>query len=221
MTTILEQLDTLADFQAQRDLLELDKAALLNSVKVPAEVEAAQNEANRKRSQLDNAHFTIQRELSERARAEMEAVPMPELPIEYQQALDAAKAKRAEIQERVQNESEAANLQAHDTRAKIETELADKTAAIFAQVETRKREIADEFGVKASAVDANIAKLTDEIKQAVIAEGHSVKGKVFHAVYAAGRVTWNADRLDALAQVFPGIKEARKEGAPSVSIRKI
>lgn len=221
MTTIHEQLDQLAEFQAQRDLIEMQKSDLLNSVKIPAEVLAAQEEANKRRQYYDTRLEDIRKEIEARAKAEIEAVPMPELPAKYLRAFDEARQKRAEIQSLCQNDVEAAILQTRETKAKVDAELTAKVGTIYAQVETRKREISDEFGAKVNAVNANIDALTDEIKRAVVAEGHSVKGKVFHAVYAAGRVSWNTDMLDGMVIAFPALEKARKVGQPSVTLRKL
>jgi hypothetical protein len=55
----------------------------------------------------------------------------------------------------------------------------------------------------------------------VIAHGASVKAKFLHAVFTKGRVSWDTKMLDGLALAFPRLNEARKEGDPSVSLRKI
>ncbi len=67
----------------------------------------------------------------------------------------------------------------------------------------------------------NIAKLTDEIKTAVIAGSASVKGTYLHAVYSKPRVTWDSKGLEGFMVAHPEIEAFRKVGNPSVSIRKI
>mgnify|MGYP007071606482 CR=1 FL=1 len=89
------------------------------------------------------------------------------------------------------------------------------------QVEARTAEIEAEFAPKLEAVDANIAALTDEVKAEVIAGGESVKGDHLHAVYIKGRVSWDSKKLDGLMIAIPELAAARKEGEPSVTIRKI
>ena len=91
------------------------------------------------------------------------------------------------------------------------------TPDIVAKIE----EIDIEFRSKVEGVDANIAALTEQIKTAVIQNGASVKGSHLHAVYAKGRVSWDSRKLEGLMMVIPQVAEARKEGEPSVSIRKI
>jgi len=70
-------------------------------------------------------------------------------------------------------------------------------------------------------VEDNIKKLEAEIKAEVKTGGTSVKGKYFHAVYVKGRVTWNTDKMDAWLVDHPFLKEARKEGDPSITLRRI
>ena len=220
-TSIEELLDQLAEFQAQRDLLEINKNDLINAVKVPEEVLAAQADANKRRQALDNHFNQSRKERYDAQTAEIKAVQDPPLPPEYVAALEAANAKRNAIRDRYNSMGDALEYTLTASKDKIDADLQAKTAAIYAQVQQRKAEIMTEFGDKASAVDANIAKLTDQIKRETVAAGKSVKGKVFHAVYVKGRVSWETDKLDGMCALIPQLREARKEGAPSVTIRKI
>ena len=88
-----------------------------------------------------------------------------------------------------------------------------------AEIKLRMAEIEAEFAGKTEAVNENIAALEAEIKQAVVAHGASVKGTVFHAVFAKGRVSWDTKSLDGYATAHPELLSFRKEGEPSVSIR--
>ena len=221
MTTITEKLTQLTEFYAQRDLLELNKSDLLDAVKVPAEVQAAQDEADKRTREYDSQLARVRDICAQEKETELAEVTEPELPAEFVKALEDARNKRAAIERRYAelftNEIQAAN----SAKQEVFNRLQVQTSAIFAQVESRKREIADEFGEKAQAVDANIASLTDEIKRDTISARQSVKGGAFHAVYVKGRVTWNTDMLDGMVIAFPALEKARKVGAPSVTIRKI
>lgn len=87
-----------------------------------------------------------------------------------------------------------------------------------------KKAIADieaEFAIKSEAVDENIAKLTAEIKDEVLQAGSTVKGEHMMAVWAKGRVSWDTKALDGVVALHPELAQFRKEGEPSVSIRKI
>lgn len=92
--------------------------------------------------------------------------------------------------------------------------------AMPAEVKQRMAEIEAEFAGKGEAVSENIAALEVEIKEAVKAEGKSVKATILHAVFAKGRVTWETKGLDGLLVAVPQLAQFRKEGDPSVSIRK-
>lgn len=89
------------------------------------------------------------------------------------------------------------------------------------EIKAKITDVNMEFADQLEAVDDNIEKLTSEIKAEVVASGTSVKGTYLHAVYSKGRVSWDTKKLDGLALVVPQLKEARREGDPSVSIRKI
>ena len=78
-----------------------------------------------------------------------------------------------------------------------------------------------EFAGKTAIVDEKIAALEAEIKEAVKAIGASVKGSLLQAVYAKGRVSWDTKGLDGYIIAHPELGQFRKEGEPSVSIRKV
>jgi len=87
-----------------------------------------------------------------------------------------------------------------------------------------KKAIADidaEFADKSAAVDENIAKLVDEIKADVLQIGSTVKGAHNMAVWNKGRVSWDTKALDAVLALHPELAPFRKEGEPSITIRKV
>ena len=87
-----------------------------------------------------------------------------------------------------------------------------------------KKQIADieaEFAGKTDGVSANIAALEEEVKTDVKAHGSSVKGKFLNAVFTKGRVTWETKGLEGLMVAVPQLAQFRKEGEPSVSLRKV
>lgn len=93
--------------------------------------------------------------------------------------------------------------------------------AIPEEVEAALADIDAEFSPKFDAVNATISKLEEEAKVAVLKAGESVKGGALQGIYSKGRVSWDSKKLDGLMIVLPELGEARKEGEPSVSIRKI
>ena len=94
-------------------------------------------------------------------------------------------------------------------------------SAVPADVKARMDEIEAEFVYKSSAAQDNISRLEAEIKEAVKAEGKSVKATLLHAVFAKGRETWDSKGLDGLLVAIPQLAQFRKEGEPSVAIRKV
>lgn len=88
-------------------------------------------------------------------------------------------------------------------------------------IKTAEADINAEFALKSEAVDENIAKLTGEIRADVIASGATVKGDHMMAVWSKGRVSWDTKALDGVVALHPELAQFRKEGEPSVSIRKI
>jgi phage host-nuclease inhibitor protein Gam len=86
-----------------------------------------------------------------------------------------------------------------------------------------KKALADidaEFAPKYAGLDENINALTGEVKTDVLAKGETVKGLSIMAVFTKGRVSWDTKALDGYAAGHPEIAQFRKEGDPSVSIRK-
>jgi uncharacterized protein YqeY len=88
------------------------------------------------------------------------------------------------------------------------------------EIKKAEADINAEFAIKSEAVDENIAKLTAEIKDEVLANGATVKGEHMMAVFTKGRVSWDTKGLDGYVVAHPEVSQFRKEGDPSVSIRK-
>lgn len=101
-----------------------------------------------------------------------------------------------------------------DKQALIDSVLTPEIKARIADIEA-------EFTDKTATVSENIAALESEIKQLVVANGSSVKADFLHAVFAKGRVSWDTKSLDGYAAAHPELLTFRKEGDPSVSIRKV
>lgn len=78
-----------------------------------------------------------------------------------------------------------------------------------------------EFSGKAQAAADNIAALEAEIKGDVLQGGETVKGAFFMAVWNKGRVSWDGKKLEGMMAIIPGLRDARKEGEPTVSLRKV
>ncbi|MCX6057767.1 MAG: hypothetical protein NTW69_06420 [Chloroflexi bacterium] len=229
---IKQKLDTLAEFYSQKDALELSKRELLDEVKVPAEIEQIVSEGMKEAEQADSEYGNSITLFSKQINERIASVVIPQ---EYKDALAELDRQRAEIISRmgeVEQEKRAIKSelddysnrqqQFHNTRKnEIRAKIDRQTRDVYAAINQRKDDIEAEFRGKAQDVDANIKKLEAEIKADVKAAGSSVKGQFFHAVYVKGRVTWNTDKMDAWCNDHPFLKEARKEGEPSITLRKV
>lgn len=89
------------------------------------------------------------------------------------------------------------------------------------EIKAKISEIEAEFNGKSDTVSEKISTLETQIKDDVKKNGTSVKGQFLHAVYTKGRVSWDSKTLDGLMIAVPQLASARKEGDPSVSLRKI
>lgn len=111
-----------------------------------------------------------------------------------------------------------ANYQAHKALLDMDKQaLIDKV--ITPEIKKQIADIESEFVGKSQAVNENISALESEIRQAVLTFGTSVKGAILHAVYSAGRVSWDTKSLDGYAAAHPEIAAFKKQGDPSVSLR--
>jgi len=220
---IKQLLDQLSDFQAQVAFLDMQKQELLDEVKIPAEVLAAQDEANKARQKLDSEMWRRQKERDELRKAALAEVKDPEMPPEFVAALEAARAEREAIMAQYSQNNELDIDVTAAAKARLDAELQVKVADVYNQVATRKQEINIEFTEKASGANDNIAKLTAEIKEAVKECKESVKGSYLHAIYVKGRDGgWDTPKLEGYALAHPEILTAKKpDGEPSVTIRKI
>ena len=110
-------------------------------------------------------------------------------------------------------------------RAQRDVTMLRKQSAIDAvmtdEIRAQLSDIEAEYGIMTEAVEQNIVALEAEIKRAVIAHGSTVKGAHVQAVYAKGRVTWDAKALDGYATAHTELFAFRSEGEPSVSIRTV
>ena len=93
------------------------------------------------------------------------------------------------------------------------------------QIPTEVKEALDkidaEFNERQAEVGKQISELEAEIKLDVINLGSTVKGEFLMAVYNKGRITWDNKGLEGFMVAHPEIVAFRKEGDPSVTLRKI
>ena len=98
-------------------------------------------------------------------------------------------------------------------------ELLEK--AMPAEVKQAIADINLEFAPKEQAISEAIDNVTKDVKDDVIKCGESVKGDFLHAVFVSGRISWDTKGMEGYAVAHPEVNAFRKQGDPSVTIRKI
>jgi len=91
---------------------------------------------------------------------------------------------------------------------------------ISPEIRARVNDIEAEFLQKAQAAAANIDGLEAEVKGETLALGESVRASGIQAVWNKGRQTWDSKGLASYGESHPEILQFRKEGEPSVTIRR-
>ena len=111
----------------------------------------------------------------------------------------------------VEAQAQIINIHFDDLRKNI---LTPEIQAQLAEIEAERAETM-------KSVAAGIETLREQIKAAVIANGSTVKGSMFQAVYVKGRDSWDTKALDGYAAAHPEIIQFRSTGNPSVTIRSV
>jgi len=86
-----------------------------------------------------------------------------------------------------------------------------------------KRQIADietELSPAKDQVAALIVETEADLKAAVIIDGATATGEHIQAVYCKPRVTWDTTKIEGYAAAHPELMQFRREGLPSVSIKR-
>ena len=111
----------------------------------------------------------------------------------------------------VEAQAQIINIHFDDLRKNI---LTPEIQAQLAEIEAERAETM-------KSVAAGIETLREQIKAAVIANGSTVKGSMFQAIYVKGRDSWDTKALDGYAAAHPEIIQFRTTGNPSVTIRSV
>jgi N-methylhydantoinase B/oxoprolinase/acetone carboxylase alpha subunit len=219
METIEQMIDRVSEYESKRDSIEAEKRALLDEVKVPAEVLEVQKAANVKMTEIDNATRAAIETVRSECRRQLSAIVIPD----EVKALLAEIDRQREAVEIYQRQRESQLQEASTARRQEAFEKSQtQTAQVYANIARRKQEIEIEFAGKSGVVDENIAALKAEIQTKVLSEGKTYQGAYLMAVYAKGRVgSWNSGKLDGLAEIMPEILKCRNPGGePTVTFRR-
>lgn len=96
-----------------------------------------------------------------------------------------------------------------------------KNALLTAEIKAQLAEIDYEQQTALIQLETAANDLEAEIKTDVLKLGQTIKTGTLMAVWNKGRVTWDSKILEGYLVAFPGLVVARKEGAPTVTIRNI
>jgi hypothetical protein len=212
------KLDQLAEYEAQRDMIEINKRALLDDVKIPEEVEAIMADGMKRMSEVENSFQPALKEHREKVQAQLALVVIPD---EIKEALaEIDNNRRLIVEEDVKFMTDIRD-EINSTRLALNADIQAQTHQVYAAIAQRKGDIEAEFSGSRQAVDANIEKLKEEIRVATKEIGYTVEGAAYQAIFVKGKKTWNAKRLDAYVEHNPEIKSCYDVGDPSITIRKV
>jgi hypothetical protein len=220
MNEIEQKLDQLAEFQSQKDSVHAHKQAMLDELKVPADVQAVLSDSRARIMKIESDKYQAEKIIIEQLDKEYALIAIPD---EVKAILDEISKQRDELQRRYAIQQQSLYDRMTAEKRRIDAETDEKVKDVFDQLNKRKQEIEIEFAGKSNAVDENIEALKREIEADVLKRGESVKGKYYHAVWNKGRVgTWNSGKLDGLALIMPAIAECRNPGGePTVTFRSV
>lgn len=105
---------------------------------------------------------------------------------------------------------------------------AEQTLAAYAQLLAAHQRARDELLApvreQLAAVDAEFLPAIEAAKKTVtehiLAHGESLKAGGLHAVVMPGRVSWDSKALDGYAAAHPEVRQFRRQGPATVSIRE-
>jgi len=103
------------------------------------------------------------------------------------------------------------------TRADYEAKRAEILGKVQSELDALEDEYAPLMQVSSEYADSIMA----EIKNDVLRHGASVRADSIQAVYAKGRILWDAKGLNQYAESHPDLLEYRKQGNPIISIRSV
>lgn len=111
-----------------------------------------------------------------------------------------------------------ADLRAAADLARVEYEA--RRLEVMRKVQDELEAIEAEFAPTLEAAEANARALEEEVKNDVLLRGESLRGSAYQAIYMKGRVSWDAAAMNEYARDHPDVLPFRKEGQPSVTLRR-
>ena len=102
------------------------------------------------------------------------------------------------------------------TRMDYESRRSELLKSVQAELDALEAE----YDPLLEAAEQNAHALEAEIKNDVLLGGESVMTDAYQALYIKGRVTWDTRGMERYADAHPEVLRFRKQGDPSVSLRK-
>ncbi len=88
------------------------------------------------------------------------------------------------------------------------------------EIRDQLAEVDAEFDPKIAELNMTLSILEAQIKAQVLEAGRTIKGSLHSFTFSKPRISWDSKGLDGYAAAHPEILQFRKEGSPSVSVRK-
>jgi len=111
--------------------------------------------------------------------------------------------------------------QLSDLESMVDTIRIQKQDAVPADVRTILADIDAEFDPAIESANQGIRELQNRIRELVIANGMTAKGKFKEARFVSGKASWNDKMLNGYSAAHPEILAFRKVGQPYVSFYNV
>jgi phage host-nuclease inhibitor protein Gam len=103
--------------------------------------------------------------------------------------------------------------------ALIKSDLETRRAQLLAPIAPDLAALDEEYTPALEAAQARLEELAGALKEMVSANGKTIKGELYQAVFVKGRESWDGAALKGYAAVHPEIMQFKSVAAPTVQIR--
>ena len=110
-------------------------------------------------------------------------------------------------------------IAARAVAAAARDEHRSRREAVMQRVQPELDALQAEYADRLATTGAEEARVELEARHAAVEYRASFKHAGVHAVYCRGRVSWDAKGLEGYAEAHPGVREFRRVGEPSISMR--
>jgi len=109
--------------------------------------------------------------------------------------------------------------QAKSHASEVEAEYLAARQLVLASVRQQLDAVDAAFAEQMQAANEGASNAEKVTRELVLKLGRSASAAGVKVAYIAGRVTWDADKMAAFAELHPELKEFRKVGKPFVQLR--